>query len=73
MVERAAAQNLDLAEARARLTQSRAAVKAAGAALLPSADLTGLGSGTGRPRYSGPWAKSAIICRATRAITTTTR
>ena len=41
VVERAAAQNLDLAQARARLTQSRAAAKAAGAALLPSANVTG--------------------------------
>jgi NodT family efflux transporter outer membrane factor (OMF) lipoprotein len=41
IVERAAAQNLDLAEARARLIQSRAAAKAAGAALLPAANLTG--------------------------------
>jgi len=41
VVERAAAQNLDLAEARARLAQSRAAAKAAGAALLPSGALTG--------------------------------
>jgi NodT family efflux transporter outer membrane factor (OMF) lipoprotein len=35
-VERAAAQNLDLAEAEARLTQSRALAKRAAAALLPS-------------------------------------
>jgi NodT family efflux transporter outer membrane factor (OMF) lipoprotein len=41
VVERAAAQNLDLAEARARLVQSRAVAKAAGAALLPAANLTG--------------------------------
>ncbi len=41
VVERAAAQNLDLAEARARLTQSRAVAKAAGAALLPAANVTG--------------------------------
>jgi NodT family efflux transporter outer membrane factor (OMF) lipoprotein len=41
VVERAAAQNLDLAEARARLTQSRAVAKAAGAALLPTANVTG--------------------------------
>jgi NodT family efflux transporter outer membrane factor (OMF) lipoprotein len=41
VVQRAAAQNLDLAEARARVTQSRAEAKAAGAALLPSVDATG--------------------------------
>jgi NodT family efflux transporter outer membrane factor (OMF) lipoprotein len=41
IVERAAAQNLDLAVAKARLSQSRAAAKAAGAALLPSAAATG--------------------------------
>jgi NodT family efflux transporter outer membrane factor (OMF) lipoprotein len=41
VVERAAAQNLDLAQARARLVQSRAVAKAAGAALLPAANLTG--------------------------------
>jgi NodT family efflux transporter outer membrane factor (OMF) lipoprotein len=41
VVQRAAAQNLDLAQARARLSQSRAAAKAAGAALLPSFDGTG--------------------------------
>jgi len=41
VVERAAAQNLDLAEARARLMQSRAVAKVAGAALLPAANLTG--------------------------------
>ncbi len=41
VVERAASQNLDLAQARARLTQSRAAAKAAGAALLPTANVTG--------------------------------
>ncbi|MEI9964578.1 MAG: efflux transporter outer membrane subunit [Caulobacteraceae bacterium] len=37
VVERAEAQNLDLAQARARVLQSRAAAKAAGAALLPTA------------------------------------
>ena len=41
VVERAAAQNLDLEQARARLTQSRAAAKSAGAALLPVVDATG--------------------------------
>ena len=41
VVERAAAQNLDLAQAQARLIQSRAVAKAAGAALLPTADATG--------------------------------
>jgi len=41
VVERVAAQNLDLAQARARLIQSRAVAKAAGAALLPSANLSG--------------------------------
>ena len=41
VVERAAAQNLDLAAAQARLSQSRAAAKAAGAALLPTAEATG--------------------------------
>jgi len=39
VVERALSQNLDLAAARARLIQSRAAAKAAGAALLPKGDL----------------------------------
>jgi NodT family efflux transporter outer membrane factor (OMF) lipoprotein len=41
VVTRAAAQNLDLAEARARLAQSRAAAQAAGAALLPALDANG--------------------------------
>jgi NodT family efflux transporter outer membrane factor (OMF) lipoprotein len=41
VVERAVAQNLDLAQARARVLQSRAAAKAAGAALLPRADAAG--------------------------------
>ncbi len=41
IVERAAAQNLDLEQARARLAQSRAAAHAAGAALLPVVDATG--------------------------------
>ena len=41
VVERAAAQNLDFEQARARLTQSRAAAKSAGAALLPAVDATG--------------------------------
>ena len=41
VVDRAAAQNLDLAQARARLIQSRAVAKAAGAALLPVLDGTG--------------------------------
>ena len=41
VVDRAAAQNLDLALARARLIQSRAVAKAAGAALLPVLDGTG--------------------------------
>src|SRR6201999_1226173 len=36
IVERAAAQNLDVAQAAARVSQSRAALKAAGAALLPN-------------------------------------
>jgi NodT family efflux transporter outer membrane factor (OMF) lipoprotein len=41
IVERAAAQNLDLVQAQARLAQSRAAARAAGAALLPIAEATG--------------------------------
>jgi len=41
VVERAVAQNLDLEAARARVLQSRAAAKAAGAALLPRADAAG--------------------------------
>ncbi len=41
VVERAAAQNLDIEQARAQLTQSRAAAKSAGAALLPVVDATG--------------------------------
>jgi NodT family efflux transporter outer membrane factor (OMF) lipoprotein len=53
VVQRAAAQNLDLAQARARLVQSRAAAKAAGAALLPSVD--GIGSvANGRTSPLGP-------------------
>jgi NodT family efflux transporter outer membrane factor (OMF) lipoprotein len=44
VVERTLAQNLDLAQARARIAQSRAVAKAAGAALLPRADLQGSGS-----------------------------
>ncbi|MBS0360632.1 MAG: efflux transporter outer membrane subunit [Proteobacteria bacterium] len=39
IVERAAAQNLDVAQAAARVSQSRAALKAAGAALLPEVGL----------------------------------
>lgn len=41
IVERAAAQNLDLAQAEARLIQSRASARAAGAALLPVAEASG--------------------------------
>jgi NodT family efflux transporter outer membrane factor (OMF) lipoprotein len=41
IVERAQAQNLDLAQAQARLTQSRALAKAAGAALAPRVDAVG--------------------------------
>jgi NodT family efflux transporter outer membrane factor (OMF) lipoprotein len=41
IVERAAAQNLDVAQAAARIRQSRAAVRSAGAALLPSLDAQG--------------------------------
>ena len=39
VIERVASRNLDLAQARARLAQARAAADAAGAALLPSAGL----------------------------------
>jgi NodT family efflux transporter outer membrane factor (OMF) lipoprotein len=53
VVERAAAQNLDLAQARARLVQSRAALKAAGAALLPSLDANGAAA-DGRQSLLGP-------------------
>jgi len=41
VVARAEAQNLDIEQARARLLQSRAAAKAAGAALLPEVDANG--------------------------------
>ncbi len=41
LVERAVAKNLDVAKAGARIAQSRAVAKAAGAALLPSVDATG--------------------------------
>jgi NodT family efflux transporter outer membrane factor (OMF) lipoprotein len=41
VVERAGAQNLDLAQAEARLTQSRALARAAGAALLPTVGASG--------------------------------
>ncbi len=41
VVERAVAQNLDLAQARARVLQSRAAARSAGAALLPHAEAAG--------------------------------
>ena len=41
MVQRALAQNLDLAQARARILQSRAIARAAGAALLPQAAAAG--------------------------------
>ncbi len=41
VVERAADQNLTLAQARARVLQSRAAARAAGAALLPTVDASG--------------------------------
>jgi NodT family efflux transporter outer membrane factor (OMF) lipoprotein len=41
VVERAGTQNLDLARARARLIQSRAVAKAAGAALFPTSNITG--------------------------------
>jgi NodT family efflux transporter outer membrane factor (OMF) lipoprotein len=53
VVMRAAAQNLDLAQARARLTQSRAAAKAAGAALLPAGEATG-SVADGRTSLLGP-------------------
>lgn len=46
VVERVRGQNLELAEAEARLDQSRAAAKAAGAALLPSLDAEGGASST---------------------------
>ncbi len=41
LVERAIAQNLDLQQAAARVTQARAALKGANAALLPSGQITG--------------------------------
>ena len=41
VVQRALAQNLDLEQARARILQSRAMARAAGAALLPQAGATG--------------------------------
>jgi NodT family efflux transporter outer membrane factor (OMF) lipoprotein len=44
VVARAEAQNLDLEQARARLSQSRATARAAGAALLPEADANGAAS-----------------------------
>ena len=43
LVTRALKQNLDLAQAEARVTQARAQAKAAGAALLPAAQATGQG------------------------------
>ncbi|WP_235513156.1 MULTISPECIES: efflux transporter outer membrane subunit [unclassified Sphingomonas] len=45
LVERAIAQNLDLQQAAARVTQARAALKGANAALLPSGQVTGQGGG----------------------------
>jgi len=53
VVQRAAAQNLDLAQAHARLVQSRAAARAAGAALLPVADGAG-SAAAGRQSLNGP-------------------
>jgi NodT family efflux transporter outer membrane factor (OMF) lipoprotein len=53
VVERAGAQNLDLAQARARLVQSRAAAKAAGAALLPTVDGAG-SAANGQTSLLGP-------------------
>lgn len=53
IVERAAAQNLDLEQARARLIQSRAAARAAGAALLPVVDGEGAAA-TVRQSLDGP-------------------
>src|SRR5471030_2631767 len=41
LIARAVASNTDIAQARARLAQSRAAAQGAGAALLPTLDATG--------------------------------
>jgi NodT family efflux transporter outer membrane factor (OMF) lipoprotein len=41
VIQRAAAQNMDIAQARARIAQSRAAVRAANAALLPHGEVQG--------------------------------
>ena len=53
VVDLAAAQNLDLAQARARLVQSRAAAKAASAGLLPTVNGTG-SLADGRTSVLGP-------------------
>ena len=53
IVERAAAQNLDIAQAAARVSQSRAALKAAGAALLPEVGLQATGA-DGEQSLRGP-------------------
>ena len=50
VVERALAQNLDIAAAAARVDQARGAAQAAGAALLPSADATGSAEETSTSR-----------------------
>lgn len=61
LVERAVAGNTDLAQARARIDQSRAAARAAGAALLP--ELDGTGSTT-----TVTQSRSTAIGRITRAV-----
>ncbi|QUD90488.1 efflux transporter outer membrane subunit [Phenylobacterium montanum] len=52
VVERAQAQNLDIEQARARILQSRALARAAGAALLPQAAASGNAARTGQSLQS---------------------
>lgn len=61
LVDRAIAENTDLAQARARIDQSRAAARAAGAALLPTVDATGGATTMSQSR-------ATAIGRITRAI-----
>lgn len=61
LVNRAVANNTDLAQARARIEQSRAAARAAGAAMLPTFDASGNASTLSQSR-------NAAIGRITRAV-----
>ncbi|MEI9890158.1 MAG: hypothetical protein WDN45_05605 [Caulobacteraceae bacterium] len=72
VVERVRGQNLQLAEAAARVGQSRAAAKAAGAALLPALSADG-GATSARQSLQSPIGEVARGLPASSATTTSTR